>query len=401
VTPQAATLPEIRSGAHSAKGLRKENQDAMTRFQSRFGDVILVADGMGGHQGGATASGMVAQRFAYHLEAAPPDATLEEALQQATTRVNDEIYEQGHSGDPAIAGMGSTVVVAVIRTSPAGRDVVIANAGDSRAYLVRDGVLTQITKDHTVAQRMVDAGMLNEENARSHPHASVLTRALGQQLGTTAETYPAILLQPGDGLLLCSDGLSGYVTDDKIAPIAAAAADPAGIVQTLIDLALNSGSDDNITVQFVRVADRPPLAQIAEPAPKARPPAKQRWLVIAAIIAAVLIGAPLGWLAWQKIAVGAAKRGAVRTIPSKEPASAAGTQEREPPSTPVAPPAVQQGAPSHEAPAVAPKPGAPTGGEVTQPPSRQPRQQQLQKDKKNTVELRSPGPHALMPLAAS
>ena len=296
---QAASVPDIRAGAHSAKGLREENQDAMTRFQSRFGEVIVVADGMGGHQGGATASDMVVKRFAYYLESfAEQTAPLSEALQQAAMRVNDEIYERGHSGDPSVAGMGSTLVVAVIRAGPAGREAVVANAGDSRAYLVRDGALRQLTRDHTAAQRMVEAGMLTPEGARSHPNASVLTRALGQQLGTTVETYPPVTLQPGDGLLLCSDGLSGYVTDDVIARSIGGAADPNNVVRNLIEVALNSGSDDNITVQFLRFGDRPPLVRMPAPAPA--PVKNPRWLIPAAIVAGLLVAAPAGWYAWRK-----------------------------------------------------------------------------------------------------
>jgi hypothetical protein len=144
---------------------------------------------------------------------------------------------------------------------------------------------------------MVEAGMLTPEGARSHPNASVLTRALGQQLGTTVETYPPVTLQPGDGLLLCSDGLSGYVTDDVIARSIEGAADPNNVVRNLIEVALNSGSDDNITVQFLRVGDRPPLVRM--PAPGPAPVNNPRWL-IPAILAGLLIAAPAGWYAWRK-----------------------------------------------------------------------------------------------------
>jgi serine/threonine protein phosphatase PrpC len=294
---------EIRAGAESAKGLREENQDAMTRFLSRYGEVILVADGMGGHQGGATASDMVAKRYRLHLESMPPNMPLAEALQNATARVNDEIYERGHSGDPAVAGMGSTLVLAMLTQSPNGWEVTVANAGDSRAYLVRDGVLRQLTKDHTAVQRMIDAGLLTEANARNHPNASVLTRALGQQPGTTVEVYPPFSLQGGDGLLLCSDGLAGYVADPEIARVVASAADPNSVVRSLIETALKSGSDDNITVQFLRIGEIT--------APVAMPPSPPPGVpVVAAVrrktgrniaIAAAILAAALAWPVGQLI----------------------------------------------------------------------------------------------------
>lgn len=288
--PQYTTGPvaEIRAGAESARGLREENQDAMTRFLSRFGEVILVADGMGGHQGGATASDMVAKRFRMHLESMPPEMTLPEALQHATIRINDEIFERGHSGDASIAGMGSTLVLAVLTERPTGWEVTVANAGDSRAYLVRDGVLRQLTKDHTAVQRMIDAGLLTEENARHHPNASVLTRALGQQQGTTCEVYPPVSLQLGDGLLLCSDGLAGYVVDSEIARVIAASPDPNSTVRSLVETALKSGSDDNITVQFLRLGDRVAAPSPVGAAPMSAAPAS----IAAAPVGAVPSGYP-------------------------------------------------------------------------------------------------------------
>lgn len=294
VRPQGVPAQEIRAGAQSAKGLREENQDAMTRFRSRFGEVILVADGMGGHLGGATASDMVAQRFRFHLDAAA-ESTMSpaEALQQAATRVNDEIYERGHSGDPAVAGMGSTLVVAILRRAGAGQEVMVANAGDSRAYLIREGVLRQLTRDHTAAQRMVDAGMLSAAEARTHPQASVLSRALGQQIGVTVETYPPVTLLPGDGLLLCSDGLSGFALDPDIATVIESAADPNAVVKKLVELALSRGSDDNITVQFLRLGPAPELPPVSNMA--ARPRSRVLLPVIAAIVGLLVLGSA-GWL---------------------------------------------------------------------------------------------------------
>lgn len=301
--PQPVPVPEIRAGAQSAKGLREENQDAMTRFQSRYGEVILVADGMGGHQGGAVASDMVAQRFRFHLDAAAETPiSIAEALQQAAARVNDEIYERGHSGDPAVAGMGSTLVVAVLKRSAAGQELIVANAGDSRGYLIRDGMLRQLTKDHTAAQRMVDAGMLSPADARVHPQSSVLSRALGQQIGTTVETYPPMTMLPGDGLLLCSDGLSGYAQDPDITAAIESSSDPNIVVRNLVDLALSKGSDDNITVQFLRLG--PPSAAVLPPPPP--PPAQpviqappNYHLAAIAAVFGLLLAASAGWYGWR------------------------------------------------------------------------------------------------------
>lgn len=300
--PQPPPAPEIRAGAHSAKGLRDDNQDSMTRFHSRLGEVILVADGMGGHLGGAVASDMVAQRFRVHLDAAVDTTpSIADALQQAAMRVNDEIHERGHSGDAAVAGMGSTLVVAVLRWSPAGQEVTVANAGDSRAYLVRDGALRQLTKDHTAAQRMVDAGLISQADARSHPQGSVLSRALGQQIGTTVETYPPLTLQPGDGLLLCSDGLSGFALDADIAAAIGSTADPNVVVRNLIDLALQKGSDDNITVQFLRLAGGVPPMPVAGGAAAAPAPAeivrprKRSYLGIIILVIGIVIAGSVGF----------------------------------------------------------------------------------------------------------
>ena len=413
----APLIPDIRAGAHSAKGLREENQDAMTRFQSRFGEVVLVADGMGGHQGGATASDMVAKRFAFHLQAlAEFTMSITDALQQAAARVNDEIYERGHSGDAAVAGMGSTLVVAVVRTGATGREAIVANAGDSRCYLIRDGVLRQLTRDHTAAQRMVDAGILTPEGARSHPNASVLTRALGQQLGTTVEVYPPVTLQPGDGLMLCSDGLSGYATDDVITRAIDGGADPSTVVRNLIELALSSGSDDNITVQYLRFGDRPIGAEAAQ-VPSASPTSTgtPRWLLALAILVAMLAVAGAGLYAYRKFwAKPAAVTGHEKKDTSKKgrdrgnhgegppaphtgdlhPATPGGDthpvnptpempapelppQTAQPPSEPGGQPGVQPRSPASSG-----------GGESSGPPPAQPHNDKPHHNKKPTVEIR-------------
>ncbi|HXM36490.1 MAG TPA: hypothetical protein VN920_14950, partial [Pyrinomonadaceae bacterium] len=125
---------------------------------------------------------------------------------------------------------------------------------DSRAYLYRQGKLSRLTKDHSVVQKMIDHNMLSEEEARNHPDASVINRAFGQSPELELEISEPIEMQPGDGLLLCTDGLSGYVSDEEIAQRIGGQGDAQEITNALIDLALEAGGEDNVTVQYVLFA---------------------------------------------------------------------------------------------------------------------------------------------------
>jgi len=140
----------LRIGANFNQGkVRAENQDRIGRFHSSFGQVFIVADGMGGHEGGATAAQMLIDGLERHLRQVPPDTPPEGALQTAASRANAEIYQRANAGDPKTAQMGATSVLALVR----GNQVTIAHAGDSRAYLLRGGELSRLTRDHTVVQR--------------------------------------------------------------------------------------------------------------------------------------------------------------------------------------------------------------------------------------------------------
>jgi len=242
------TAPSLRVGAKSHVGnVRSENQDLMSRFTSPFGEVFIVADGMGGHQGGETAVAMTVEGFDTELRNAPPQSSVADALMSAAQRTNEKIYELANSNDPTIAKMGSTVVLAVID----GNQMWVGHAGDSRAYLYRDGKLARLTKDHSMVQKMIDHEMLTEEQARDHPDASVINRAFGQQQELELEVSGPMEVLPGDGVLLCTDGLSGYVVDEKIATAIARHHDAQEITAALIDLALDAGGEDNVTVQYL------------------------------------------------------------------------------------------------------------------------------------------------------
>jgi PPM family protein phosphatase len=254
----ATNLPDLSLGvgARSEKGRREENQDKMTAFPTSLGTVYIVADGMGGHRGGAEASHLVIEGYRKHLTSFQEGAGLPDVLQAATVLTNAEILEAGHSGDPAVAGMGSTVVMAVLRTGANGMEMLTGHIGDSRAYLLRSGSLHRLTRDHSAVQRMVDAQILTPEAARSHPDSNVLTRALGQQPNVVIDVSMPEPLLPGDTLLLCSDGLWGYVPDEQLQHELSLDRSASEAADALADLALEQGSDDNITLQVLRLEDR-------------------------------------------------------------------------------------------------------------------------------------------------
>ncbi len=276
------------TGAVSEQGRRSENQDRMTRFASSFGEVVVVADGMGGMQGGAEAASTVVRMLPELLRETPATTAPAQALRDALAVINTEIYERGHSGDESVAHMGSTVVLALLREDG---EALVANIGDSRAYLYRDGKLRQLTRDHSAVQRMVDAGMITEEEARRHPESSVLTRALGQQKSVELEVYPVIALRPGDGLLLCSDGLSGYASHSSISQALERVPDAAGTARILNELAFGAGSDDNITIQYLRVH--------GVPVTPTAPPPRATWKRWAPAVALALLACFGGYRVWH------------------------------------------------------------------------------------------------------
>ncbi|HPS78268.1 MAG TPA: protein phosphatase 2C domain-containing protein [Thermoanaerobaculaceae bacterium] len=244
----------LRVGALSHIGLvRRENQDRMARFTCPFGEVFIVADGMGGHKGGSQAASMVVEGFESYLRQALPRQPLRAALMAASAHVNSAVCAAATSGDPLTDHMGSTAVILVV----AGRDVLIGHLGDSRAYLSRGDHLVRLTRDHTWVQQLVDQNLLSEEEARNHPDASVLAHAFGRESGLSLELSPGLAIHRGDTILLCSDGLSGYLTDDEISGILARRGDPQPTAADLVEAALATGGHDNITVQLVVFSERP------------------------------------------------------------------------------------------------------------------------------------------------
>lgn len=295
----SSSTPSLRIGAGAHRGkVREENQDRISRFRSAFGEVFVVADGVGGYQGGAEAAEMVIAGLEAHLRELSPDTPPAEALREAARRTGADVHRSAQSGDPATAEMGSTGVVALL----AGRQAWVGHAGDCRAYLLRGNELIRLTRDHTRVQQMVEKNLLSEDEARHHPEASIVTRAFGKQPELDLEVSAPFELRDGEILLLASDGLCGYVDDAAVGAALRAGGDPQEIADRLIALALAAGGEDNVSVQVI--ARQGPAADGATPAAAAsgRSWSRQRPLLWAAVgvllLAAFLAGLFIPWGRW-------------------------------------------------------------------------------------------------------
>jgi protein phosphatase len=214
-------------------------------------NVFAVADGLGGHQGGEVASAAAVEPLAA-LDgrdfADPADAAA--ALVGAIREGNEAIIDRA-AADPALWGMGTTVTAVALA---GGRFLQLAHVGDSRAYLLRDGTLAQLTTDHTVVAEAVRRGLLTPEQAAVHPERSILTRAVGLDPRVPVDTPDPLELRPGDQVLLCSDGLTEAVDEPRIAALLADPGDGPDVCRALIDAANAAGGPDNITVVLLRAA---------------------------------------------------------------------------------------------------------------------------------------------------
>lgn len=223
--------------------VREANEDALWTGDS----VFAVADGMGGHAAGEVASATALEPVAGLDGKVFPDArAARDALATAVSKANAAVVEKAE-GDPAFAGMGTTLTAAMFE----GKRLHVAHVGDSRAYLLRNGELSQLTTDHTLVQHLIDEGELTPEEAAEHPHRSVITRAIG--VGEEVEVDSlTIHLAPDDQLLLCSDGLTGVVGDADIARWLLREDEHEAAVRKLVDAANAAGGPDNITIVLLR-----------------------------------------------------------------------------------------------------------------------------------------------------
>lgn len=235
--------------------VRENNEDsylywepASDRDFERKGRLAVIADGMGGYEGGQEASRLAVEtlREVYdRVVQGNPQAALLEAMATAHDRIRD--YAERHSD---LRGMGTTCTAVVIRA----RELYFAHVGDSRLYLVREGKICLLTRDHSYVNRLVESGIVRPEDAEKHPQRHILTAALGSGVEVAMDgAEKTLTLQTGDELVLCTDGLWGVMSEEELKG-SLTGRTPAEACATLLKLALERGGPDNITLQVLRVA---------------------------------------------------------------------------------------------------------------------------------------------------
>lgn len=295
----------VTVGAATDVGGRTANEDRVHASElglsadaagpAATGFLLAVADGMGGHQGGAVASQIAIETVIKTVGHDPgPDPAV--VLKQAFRNANDAIYADGEAAgqdDP----MGTTLVAAVLR----GKYATIASVGDSRAYLVRANALTQITKDHSLVEEQVARGALTADQAKQSPRRNILTHALGQRprLDPKLPEIFELTLLPQDRLLLCTDGFYDVI-DDREYVRTLLEFDPAAAAKHLIQLAVERGTSDNVSAVVAEALPTRVPAQILQPAPAAR----GRGLAVGQIVVLVMAAAVIIVVAVLLIAMG-------------------------------------------------------------------------------------------------
>lgn len=262
-----SALAIVDAGAATHTGnVRRTNEDSHLLAPPLF----MVADGVGGARAGELASRMCAEAFA----AADLDSGAgEQVLREAARAANRAIHERART-DGEAAGMGTTVVAALF-DGRAG--AAFAHVGDSRIYLLREGLLQRLSEDHSLVSELVQSGRLTEAEAERHPQRNVVTRVLGTEPDVVVDTF-TIDLRASDLVLLCSDGLNTMVAETRIAELLAAEGTAQTAARRLVQAARQGGGEDNVTAVVFRVgspvADR--AAGGAEPAAEPQPPPPQR-----------------------------------------------------------------------------------------------------------------------------
>ena len=271
-TYDAGTTTTLMWGARSDVGCARPHNEDSYLVQS---PLFCVCDGMGGHAAGEVASSIAVETIAKTAPSAADAAQLAAAVEAANAAVIEAAVNG--LGKP---GMGCTATCAYLE----GNTIAIAHVGDSRAYLLHEGTLIRVTRDHSYVEELVDAGEITADEARVHPNRSVITRALGSDPAMYADHF-CLNIEEGDRLILCSDGLSSMVPDGEIENIASKSSTAQICVDNLVDAALAAGGHDNVTVVVVDVVDDGRIKELLG--------RRRRNLIIAicAVVAALVIAA--------------------------------------------------------------------------------------------------------------
>ena len=246
MTQVAATVVEI-AGLTDSGRLREMNEDHWAHQTLPSGELVMVADGMGGHRTGEIASSLATEALLLGMKELP--GTPPEALPRAMQRSNFAVYQQSARRAES-RGMGTTMTAVLID----GNAAVIGHVGDSRAYLVRGDTITQLTRDHSWVAEKVRQGLITEAEARDHKWRNVITNALGSRPQLRLDLF-GVDLKDGDLMLLCSDGLSNMLTDEEMLGLIRAESSTSleALSQKFVDAANEAGGPDNISVVLVRV----------------------------------------------------------------------------------------------------------------------------------------------------
>lgn len=265
--------------------VRSENQDACGEARDDEGNLLLiVADGMGGHQGGSTASRLCIEAACREFRSS--HSPLDERMRRALELANVEVHEAA-GRDAGLEGMGTTSVAIAIAPDGA---AFVAWVGDSRGYRLRDGRLERISEDHSWVAEAVRMGAITAEEAETHPRKNQLLRCIGADPQVEVDVRP-LDVRAGDRFLLCSDGLWGELPEPDLAAVLGYE-DPPSAVRTLVDRANDHGGPDNITVQILWIRDAASAASSAAPARQepARPRRLVRLIAAVGIVSLALVG---------------------------------------------------------------------------------------------------------------
>ena len=233
--------------------IRDHNEDSFSIDKDQ--SLLIMADGMGGHAAGEVASTAAVESINQDVVSKiqevqeGDEGAYGKILKDAVKSANRMIFQMAED-EPAKKGMGTTVTAMLIK----GESYIISHVGDSRAYLIRDGGITQMTKDHSLVQEMIDGGTLSPEDARHHPERNIVTRCVGINTDVEVDIYTGILRE-GDRVLLCCDGLSGPVEDSDILRAILDSGNPSAVCRQLISMANQNGGHDNVTAILAVMGD--------------------------------------------------------------------------------------------------------------------------------------------------